>query len=119
MLNYRDVPRYYSPVRRDSALRTDTHEWLLIETLIDTKSLTLFVVLRVSIRVISCIIARSAITRLACLRHAASVHPEPGSNSSNELALCFFEKVYSNLYRIKVIDVQLQFFQNWGWAYSQ
>ena len=26
-------------------------------------------------------------TRLACLRHAASVHPEPGSNSSNKLCV--------------------------------
>ena len=26
--------------------------------------------------------------RLACIRHAASVHPEPGSNSPNVLNLC-------------------------------
>ena len=27
--------------------------------------------------------------RLACLKHAASVHPEPGSNSPSEIARCF------------------------------
>ena len=28
--------------------------------------------------------------RLACIRHAASVHPEPGSNSQNLFFICLF-----------------------------
>ena len=31
--------------------------------------------------------ASSPLVRLACIRHAASVHPEPGSNSPFDLAL--------------------------------
>ena len=31
--------------------------------------------------------ASSHLVRLACIRHAASVHPEPGSNSPFDLAL--------------------------------
>ena len=29
--------------------------------------------------------------RLACLRHAASVHPEPGSNSPKKIIFLIFE----------------------------
>ena len=29
------------------------------------------------------------LVRLACLRHAASVHPEPGSNSQKYISICF------------------------------
>ena len=31
------------------------------------------------------------LVRLACLRHAASVHPEPGSNSPKKFIFCSFE----------------------------
>ena len=34
------------------------------------------------------------LVRLACLRHAASVHPEPGSNSPKKLFFRSFELVY-------------------------
>src|SRR5690554_7141652 len=37
---------------------------------------------------------RSASVRLACIRHAASVHPEPGSNSPKNF-ICFLFKVRS------------------------
>ena len=33
---------------------------------------------------------RSAAPRLACVKPAASVHPEPGSNSPLFMLLCFF-----------------------------
>ena len=45
----------------------------------------------------SCIpINRDLTPRLACIRPAASVHPEPGSNSSLYICLSFFSK--ENLY---------------------
>ena len=49
--------------------------------------------------------------RLACLRHAASVHPEPGSNSPKKINiivcyLCFELNVLTNF---KWIDILLSF----------
>ena len=35
--------------------------------------------------------------RLACIKHAASVHPEPGSNSPFEMTLFFIIGLYINL----------------------
>ena len=34
------------------------------------------------------------IARLACVRHAASVHPEPGSNSQNKISLLYPLRCY-------------------------
>ena len=35
------------------------------------------------------LIFRRRFVRLACIRHAASVHPEPGSNSQKYISICF------------------------------
>ena len=46
--------------------------------------------------------------RLACIRHAASVHPEPGSNSSFDLALrCSWHRLFlSRNWRVSWFPVQ-------------
>ena len=45
--------------------------------------------------------------RLACIRHAASVHPEPGSNSPFDLTLIY---TLSSVILLKFIDVVLFLF---------
>ena len=45
--------------------------------------------------------------RLACIRHAASVHPEPGSNSPFDLTLFY---TLSSVILLKFIDVVLFLF---------
>ena len=50
--------------------------------------------------------ASSPLVRLACIRHAASVHPEPGSNSPFDLALrCLWH-----------LSLQLFVFRNWRFS---
>ena len=56
--------------------------------------------------------------RLACIRHAASVHPEPGSNSPFDLAqtltlrFCFFLRYLFREYGSQVIDVSCLVFKD-------
>ena len=53
--------------------------------------------------------SRRTLVRLACIRHAASVHPEPGSNSpfdidSDALRLCVFLMIVFQVQRIDVVS---------------
>ena len=53
------------------------------------------------------LIFRRRFVRLACIRHAASVHPEPGSNSPFDLTLFY---TLSSVILLKFIDVVLFLF---------
>ena len=44
---------------------------------------------------------RRYLVRLACIRHAASVHPEPGSNSPFDMT----QNVFANVFLINLLIV--------------
>jgi hypothetical protein len=55
---------------------------------------------------------QEALVRLACIMHAASVHPEPGSNSPYEnldtqSVPCFFDRDPASSYHSSVVKVQI------------
>ena len=58
--------------------------------------------------------------RLACVKHAASVHPEPGSNSHVEICSCQniwlfpFLKLFVQAFGITVFRLFLNFSFNWN-----
>ena len=56
---------------------------------------------------IDCMQAYSLFVRLACIRHAASVHPEPGSNSS----CLFFSLVFLPSFLVALVFTVLFSFQ--------
>ena len=49
--------------------------------------------------------------RLACVRHAASVHPEPGSNSHVKSLILSKTRLANILYCFKVVIFRLPFFE--------
>ena len=48
---------------------------------------------------------RRSPVRLACIRHAASVHPEPGSNSPFDLYSDALRLVFMIVFQVQRIDV--------------
>ncbi len=48
---------------------------------------------------------RRSLVRLACIRHAASVHPEPGSNSPFDLYSDALRLVFMIVFQVQRIDV--------------
>ena len=49
--------------------------------------------------------SRRTLVRLACIRHAASVHPEPGSNSPFDLYSDALRLVFMIVFQVQRIDV--------------
>ena len=52
---------------------------------------------------------QSLTARLACIRHAASVHPEPGSNSPKKCLILLYKTNLSFMKKLRKTDVDLHY----------
>ena len=59
---------------------------------------------------------RRYLVRLACIRHAASVHPEPGSNSPFDMTQNVFANVFFN--KFWLLLPRILFLLNWRFLFS-